>query len=65
MRGFENFDKGFKSYIGFLYLEHTLNNPVLKVFTTLLLNTKKKKKKEICEVEFGDPKTDTGKSISC
>lgn len=37
MKGFEHFDKGHKSYIGFLYLEHTLNNPVLRVFADLLL----------------------------
>ncbi len=37
MKGFENFDKGHKSYIGFLYLEHTLNNPILLLFMELLL----------------------------
>jgi hypothetical protein len=37
MKGFEKFDKGHRSYIGFLYLEHTLNNPVLRLFAELLL----------------------------
>ncbi len=37
MKGFERFDKGHKSYIGFLFLEHTLNNAVLRCFAGLLL----------------------------
>lgn len=37
MKGFEQFDEGHKSYIGFLYLEHTLNNPVLCCFVDVLL----------------------------
>ena len=37
MKGFEKYDKGHKSYIGFLYLEHTLNNAVLTCFVELLL----------------------------
>lgn len=44
MKGFERFDKGHKSYIGFLYLEHTLNNAVLNVFVNLLLEGDRKRK---------------------
>ena len=36
MRGFERYDKGHKTYIAFLLLEHTLNNSVLNVFVELL-----------------------------
>ena len=43
MKGFERFDKGHKSYIGFLYLEHTLNNPALLVFSELLLKSQRTK----------------------
>ena len=43
MKGFERFDKGHKSYIGFLYLEHTLNNPILRVFSELLLEGQQKR----------------------
>lgn len=35
---------GHKTYIGFLYLEHTLNNPVLNVFASMLLEAVEKKK---------------------
>lgn len=44
MKGFEKFDKGHKSYIGFLYLEHTLNNAVLTCFVNLLLVGCRKRK---------------------
>lgn len=53
MKGFEKFDKGHKSYIGFLYLEHTLNNPVLRVFSELLLEGHQKRK-AVKDREFGD-----------
>lgn len=46
MKGFERFDKGHKSYIGFLYLEHTLNNAVLKLFAELLLEGCRKRRLE-------------------
>ena len=36
---------GHKTYIGFLYLEHTQNNSVLNVFVSLLLDFRKDKKK--------------------
>jgi len=47
MKGFERFDKGHKSYIGFLYLEHALNNPVLLVFSELLLESQRTKSPSI------------------
>ena len=45
MKGFERFDKGHKSYIGLLYLEHTLNNSVLKCFVELLLEGERRRRK--------------------
>ena len=38
---------GHKTYIGFLYLEHTLNNPVLNVFASVLLEAVEKKKEHM------------------
>lgn len=46
MKGFEQYDKGHKVYIGFLYLEHTLNNAVLKLFAELLLEGREKRRKK-------------------
>lgn len=37
MKGFERYDSGHRKYIGFLYLEYSLNNAVLNVFCEELL----------------------------
>ena len=32
---------GYKTYVAFLYLEHTQNNPVMNVFVNLLLESRR------------------------
>lgn len=60
MKGFERFDKGHKSYIGFLYLEHTLNNSVLKLFAELLLEGRTKRRAEEARAVRDDKATPLG-----
>ena len=42
---------GHKTYIGFLYLEHTQNNSVLNVFVSLLLDFSKDKKAPVTQTK--------------
>ena len=56
---------GHKTYIGFLYLEHTLNNSVLNVFVSLLLDVvKHKKKDDPPQVDLQELVTDVEKGSS-
>lgn len=54
MKGFERFDKGHRSYVGFLYLEHTLNNPVLNCFVEQLLEGRRRRALAEARVDHGD-----------
>ncbi|XP_064405980.1 stimulated by retinoic acid gene 6 protein-like isoform X2 [Halichondria panicea] len=38
MRGFETFDYGHNSFLGFLYLDYVYNNAIIHVFFNILLN---------------------------
>ncbi|XP_065672800.1 stimulated by retinoic acid gene 6 protein-like [Hydra vulgaris] len=42
-RSFENWDKGYMSYIGYILLEHYHTNPVLQCFVRLLLEANERK----------------------
>ena len=56
---------GHKTYIAFLYLEHTQNNSVLHVFVELLMNMVRRKRLETSLAELDTEKGSIGQLLLC